>query len=246
MKKQILQRQILFIAFLFCTSLSYSQSFEGTLIYKCDIEVSEQMAKAGITKEIIIDKMAKEGRWSDTIKVSYKQGDYYTLLNARQKSYSIYKATTNKIYSMSAGADSELCTVTDASVDLEFQLTGNKPVIQKLDTTVIVNGTACSIVRVKWKTGTYDYYYNSTEFNVDPSLFSKHVYDGWAEFLKISKSLPIKIVKKTNGVMAITMTLVASKSQSINDDLFKIPALVPDKDLNAQLTSNKEIMRIKK
>jgi hypothetical protein len=82
-------------------------------------------------------------------------------------------------------------------------------------------------------------------FSVDPSLYSNHVYDGWYEFLKISKSLPIKIVKIANGMMTVTATLITSKNESIDDKLFIVPTLISDKDLNIIKSPNREIMRLK-
>ena len=238
---KLLLSTILILSFQF----SNGQSFEGTLIYASDIEVAEDMKKLGLTKEMLINKLQENDSYSDTIIISYKEGNYYTLLNNNPKSWLVYKAETNKIYAMQDENISDICTVTDASIDLEFTMTGKKPVIEKLDTTVIIDGEVCNIVRVQWKSGTYDYYYNSKKLIVNPILFEEHIYDGWADFLKISKSLPVKIVKTTKGMMEVTMTLVASKSETIDEHLFSIPKLIPDKDLNTIKIANRELMRIK-
>lgn len=226
------------------TGLLYGQSFEGTLYYVSDFELAENMKKMGMTKEILLDKMIQEGTYSDTIAISYKQGNYFTVTNNNPKSWSIYNAEANKIYAMQDGEAADICTVTDASIDLEFTYTGVMPAIQLLNTRVNIDGISCSIVSVKWKSGTYDYYFDPTKLLVDPELFSKHTYDGWADFLKISKALPVKIVKTTEGIMSITMTLVAIKSEVIDEKLFLIPKLVPDKDLNMVKLANREVMRI--
>ncbi|TKC00676.1 hypothetical protein [Pedobacter cryophilus] len=239
-------KQILVTIIILTSTLSYGQSFEGTLTYVANLEVSKKLEEMGMSKKIILDKMRSEGSWSDTIRTSYKQGDYYNLTNNNPRTWAVYKSETNKIYSMQDGAGSDICTVTDASVDLEFKMTGKMPHIYKLDSTAIVEGVKCNIVRVKWKSGVYDYYFNSTKLTVDPLLFTTHIYDGWAEFLKISKSLPLKIVKSTNGMMEVTMTLVSIKPEAIKDELFSIPTLVPDNDLNFLKLPNREIMRIKK
>ena len=239
-------RQILTMTFLYSTLLSFGQSFEGTLTYVADIEVAEKLAKMGMTKQVLLDKMKSEGSWSDTVRISYKRGNYYMLLNNNPKSWSIYKAETNKIYAMQDGDASDICTVTDASIDLEYTLTGKMPTVENLDTSVIVNGFSCGVVRVNWNSGTYDYYYNKSEFVVDASFFSKHIYDGLANFLKISNSLPVKIVKTANGIMTMTMTLVSSKNDVVDDKIFEIPQLLSDKDLNMVKLPNRELMRIKK
>jgi hypothetical protein len=231
---------------LFTTGIVYAQSFEGTLTYLADLEVSESLSKMGVTKQRLIDKMKKEGTWSDTVKIVYKEGNYYTLVGKKPKSWTIYKAETNKIYTMQDGDASDICTVTDASIDLEATMTGKMPTVQKLDTSVVIDGVNCTIVRVKWKSGNYDYYYNATKLGVTPTVFAKHVYDGWAEFLKISNALPLKIVKTTKGMMSVTLTLVSSKTEKIDHKLFTIPTLISDETLNMTKLKNKEVMRIKK
>jgi hypothetical protein len=208
--------------------------------------VSEKLVKMGMTKQILLNKMKKEGSWPDTIRTTYKQGNYYTLLNNNPKAWAIYKADSNKIYSFQDGEVSDICTVTDASIDLEFTMTGEMPTVQKLDTTASIDKVSCSIVRVKWKSGTYDYYYNQTELTVDGSLFAKHTYDGLAEFLKISNALPLRIVKSVNGMMTTTMTLTKSKPEVVDEKLFLIPKLIPDENLNIVKIANRKIMRIEK
>ncbi len=234
------------ILFLFFTGITYGQSFEGTLTYKTDIEAAEKLVKMGMTTEKLIASMKQDGTYSDTIKICYKKGNYYTLQNSKPKSWTIYKADSGKIYTMQDGESKDICTVLDATIDMESKMTGTMPTVMKLDTTFLNNNLPCFIVRVKWKSGTYDYYYDSTKLIVNPSLFEKHTYDGWAEFLKISKSLPFKIVKTTKGIMSISMTLVSTKNEAINDKLFSIPSLVADKNLNIIKSANRELMRIKK
>jgi hypothetical protein len=225
---------------------SFGQSYEGTLTYVSDIDVTEKLIKMGMSKQNLLNKMKADGSWSDTIMTYYKQGNYYTLLNNYPRSWAIYRADSNQVYSMQDGDASDICNVTDASIDLEFTMTSKMPTVQKLDTVAIVNGISCNIVRVKWKSGTYDYYYNPTYFTINASLFERHLLDGWAEFLKISNALPIKIVKSINGMMSVSFTLISNKSESINDKLFLIPQLLYDENLNIVKVTNKKIMRIKK
>ena len=171
-------KNLLLITLLLLANLSFGQSFEGTLSYVTDFEIAGKMKAMGITKEDLITRMRQEGSYTDTVKVSYKQGNSYTLMNSNPKSWSIYKSEQNKIYSLQDGEASDICTITDASVDYESTLTGKMPSVTKLDSVAVVNGINCNIVRVKWKTGTYDYYYNPDQLKVDPTLFKKHIYDG--------------------------------------------------------------------
>lgn len=240
-------KQILTAIILLSSELVFAQSFEGTLTYIYEFEIAENLKKMGIAKETIIDKMKEEGSYFDTVRISYKQGNYFTLGNNNGlKSWTIYNAAENKIYTMQDGEASDICSVTDASVDAESAMTGKKATVEKLDTTVLINGNTCRIVRVKWKSGTYDYYYMEGSLTVEPGLFARHTYEGWAEFLKISNSLPVRIVKTANEMLSVTLLMVSSKAESIDEKLFSIPELVPDKSLNVINLPGREIMRIKK
>ena len=241
-------KKILILALILSTGILFGQSFEGTLVYKTDFKfrISEKMSKMGISEEMLKEKMKNEGTWTDSIKSIYKHGDYITYTNFNPQSWAIYKQKTNKLFSFQDGEAKDICTVTDVSIDLEFKMFGKKPTIVKLDTIAEVNNIKCEIVRVKWKTGTYDYYFNSTLLKVDSKLYENHIYDGWAEFLKISNSLPIKIVKTVNGLANVTFTLIRHSEETVDPNLFEIPKLVSDKELNIMKLPNREIMRIKK
>ena len=241
-------KQIFTTLLILTTGLLFGQSYEGTLVYKIDFQfqISEKMATMGITEEMITEKMKQDGSWTDSIETCYKQGDYISYTNFSPQSWSVYKQQTNKLYSFQNGEASDICTVTDVSIDLEFQMTGNKPTIQELDTIVEIDGRKCEIVRVQWKTGTYDYYYDSSFLKVDHQLFENHIYDGWADFLKISNSLPVKIVKSVKGLSTVSLTLIRHSEKTIDPKLFEIPKLKPDKDLNLIKIGNRELFRIKK
>ena len=241
-------KQIITTILVFTTGLLFGQSYEGTLVYKTDFQfkISEKMMKMGITEEMMKEKMKKEGSLTDSIKTIYKQGDYINYTNFSPQSWSVYKQLANKLYSFQDVEASDICTVTDVSIDMEFQMTGNKPIIKKLDTVVEINGRKCEIVRVLWKSGTYDYYFDSNFLKVDAKLFENHIYDGWADFLKISNSLPIKIVKSVKGLTTVSHTLIRHKEETIDLKLFEIPELLPDQDLNLIKIGNRELFRMKK
>ena len=232
---------LLLISF-FALRSAFSQNFEGTLSYSVKMEVSEKMQKYGVTKEILIEKMRKEGTWADTIFISYKNGNYIQQMGINKFAWSVYSVDSNKLYSFQKGSD--ICTVINTSIDLEEEMFGTPPKISLLDTSVVINDLECSIVRVKWKSGYYDYYFNTLKNPISPEFYKLYKYDGWYEYLKIAKSLPIRIVKSNKGMMTITMTLVNTSLHNVNDDLFKIPKLVYEKDLNIVPIKNRVIMRV--
>jgi hypothetical protein len=241
-------KQAITFLFLLVAVVVNGQSYEGTLVYKTEyvFQLSEKMKQMGITEEMLKERMEKGDPLPDSVRTIYKQGDYVSYSNFTPASWSVYKSKENKLYTFQEGDASDLCTVTDVSVDLEEQMTGNKTVIQKLDTLVDFNGMKCEVVRVKWKTGNYDYYYNDSFLKVDCRLFQNHVYDGWADYLKIAGALPVKIVKTTKGLATVTFSLIRQTEGPIDANLFEIPKLVKDEELNIIKVPNREIMRIEK
>ncbi len=220
-------------------NISKAQNFEGSITYQLDFELSEKMSSAGITKAIMLEKLKSQNLWWDTITTTYKAGNMYTSLG-NSGDWSVYRADSNKIFTFQKTDSANICEVNDASIDLEYTMTGKMPRIIPKDTIVTINNIECQLIRVKWKTGTYDYYFNKEQFKIDPALFSKHVYDGWAEFTKLSGCLPIKIVKTTKGIMSVSMTMVSSKAFKADDKIFTIPTLTKSAELNLVPMPNKQ------
>ena len=238
-------KSLLAIALISIFSQINAQSFEGSITYALDFELSEKMTSAGLTKAAMLEKLKSEHLWWDSITTSYKAGNMYSSLG-NSGAWSVYRADSNKIFTFQNIDSMDICEVNDASIDLEFTMTGKMPRIIPKDTIVMVNNIACQMIRVKWKTGTYDYYFNKEQFKIDPALFSKHVYDGWAEFTKLSGCLPIKIVKTTKGIMSVSMTMVSSKAGKVDDKLFTIPELTTNAELNMVPMPNKQFYTFKR
>lgn len=180
------------------TTVSQSQDFEGDLTYFVDFQVSQKMIDKGVNKEILKGQMESEGVWADTIKSSYKAGFYQQLNLSKDKTWVIYRPDVKQLYTFQDGEDSDLCIITDASIDLEYQKTGEMPKVVLLDTLVKYQNYRLEVVQVTWKSGIYYYYFDKNHLRVNPEDFKGHIYDGFYAFLKLSKSLPIRIVKDAN------------------------------------------------
>jgi hypothetical protein len=90
-----------------------------------------------------------------------------------------------------------------------------------------------------------DYFYNSSQARVNPDLFSKHSSQGFAEFVKRTKSLPLQIVVSSMGVIVI-QTATEIKQGKINSDVFTIPVLMEDESLNVMKVPGVKAMRVKR
>jgi len=237
-------RTITILLLTITTALS-AQNFEGTLTYSVDFKISQKMLDMGMTKEMLKSKMQSDGSWADTIKISYKEGFYKQLNLSSDNSWVIYRPDSNKLYTFQGGEASDICTVNDASIDLEQKMIGKMPSVSLLDTIVKFKEYQLKMVEVKWKSGTYFYLFDEKYFQTNPELYKGHIYDGYYEFLKIAKSLPIMIIKETGGMMTITMSLVKSNESKLTESLFKIPELVKDEELNSLNFGAGTIMKIK-
>lgn len=216
----------LLLLLFFIPIVSFSQNFEGTLVYENDIEIAEKFSKQlGMTKE----KMMESGQFFEETLTTYKDGNYLSKPN-KGKIKVIYLSDRNEI--LTIDKKSELVPAIKAEIDLETELKEKSPKITVEETDEIILNIKCSKVIVEWETGTYEYFFNSDHLKMDSTLYSNHKYDMWSEYLKLSNSLPLKIVKKTNGMMTITMTLKEIKEHSVKDKIFKLPKLKLSKEFN--------------
>ena len=219
-----------------------AQSFEGTLAYIQDIEPPKTFMNTGIDKETFLKKMKEKPDWFDSAKVSHKGGDYYWVANSKAKLWKIYKSATNMLYTFSGTEDGVICAVQKA-VDLDLSGEPDKPEISRPDTAATINTYPCKLVRMKWKMSMIEYYYNANIARVKPELFAQHSSEAFNEFLKISGALPVRIVRIVMG-MKITHTLVDIKAKPVSADLFKLPTLVADADLNLLNMPGIEVFRV--
>lgn len=217
-------------------------SFVGVVTYKQDIALSGMMKKMGMTKEKMLEELNKEGKWADSLFTFYRLGNYAFIGNNKNQTQRIYLADENTIYSFSTVGDG-ICSVQEA-VDLDLNGAPDKPAITELDTTVMIMNLPCKAIRMKWKLGEYDYYYHPSQLNANPDLFKQHTSEGLAQFVAMSKCLPMQIVKNTMG-MKVIQTAVAIEPGDFDTRYFAIPELVEDASLNILKLPGIKMMRIK-
>lgn len=218
-------------------------SFQGIITYTQDFVIGGAFKNMGITKEMLMQEMNKEGKWFDTLWVNYRLGNYAQFGNDAAQTAKIYHASDNIIYTFQLSGD-DLCSVQEA-VDLTLDGKADKPVVTVVDSAVTIMGLPCKIIRMKWRLGQLDYYYNESQARINPELFAKHTSDGLAEFLKISGSLPLQIVKSVMG-MDIVQTAVNIEQGRVDKNAFEVPELVEDASLNVIKMPGITIMRVKK
>lgn len=226
----------------FVSTYSFSQNFEGVLSYSMDFELLDQLKQMGVTKEVLAEKMKKENSFSKTINCSYKNQNYLIEM-IDNGTRSIYLGEDNTIYTR--GKNEDLVVAIDAGIDLENLMFGTKAKIENKETDVVILGKKCNKVVITGKAGVSEYYYNSDFLKIDPELYKNHKYDMWYEFLSISKSLPLRIVKEVKGMMKIKMELINYKEEEIDVENFILPKIKIDEELSKFVpTKNQKIYKV--
>jgi hypothetical protein len=210
---------------IFCFTISYGQSFEGTLTYKVEFDIKTQkIGNFEITEEQVIQKMKSDGEYFDQVIVTIKEGNYEKTDNSNLQKRIVYKADVNKVYTFQK--DLEYVVITDASKTNLMKLDLPEPSFEKIDTTKVIYGHKCSMLKLDWdKIGTELYYYDKEHLKIDPNLFKNHNYEYLNEVIKLTNSYPMEIVKTLSDFITIRMTLVNVSEKEIDNYHFNLPEM---------------------
>ncbi|WP_299899750.1 hypothetical protein [uncultured Aquimarina sp.] len=245
-RKDVKKTLVGMLSLLIC-SLSFGQSFEGELTYKVEFDIkSQKIGSYEITKEQVIEKMKNDGEFYDTIKILIKNGNYIKKLNTRSEQKAIYKSDLNKIYSFQK--DFDHVTITNANKFNSMNIDFKERKIQKIDSTKIINGISCKLIKLSWgKLAEEYYFYNTKTVKLNPQLFKKHNFEYLNEIIELSNSYPLEIIKTLNNSIKIKMTLIDISKELIDDKLFKLPEFEKaEKDYaEMMLEMGFEVMKIK-
>lgn len=197
-------KKIIIALTIFASIATFGQTFEGEIIYKNSLKSKNP-------------KMTDE-QWTQMMgsKQEYfiKNGNYKSVTNGTMSQWQIYNNKDNKVYTKMSNSETVLWN--DASINSDEVL---KSEIKKNAATIL--GYSCDELILTCKSGIQKYYYSS-KLAVDIKLFENHKYGNWYDFLKNSKSLPLKTIIETPPfIMEIIATEV--KLVKLDDKLFMLP-----------------------
>jgi hypothetical protein len=201
-------KKILIITFaILLSSLTvFGQFFEGKIIYTTSFTSQNPQVTAEQWKLMMGSKF----------EYSIKGENYKSVMNGTLMQWQLYRNQENKVYSKMSNSETALWV--DASVNdnpvISFEI--NKGVIEIL-------GYQCDELILECKNGVEKYYF-SPELGVDISLFEKHKFGNWYEFLKHSKSLSLKSSVEDKTFL-FTMEIVATevKEMKFKNSYFDLP-----------------------
>jgi len=182
----------------------FGQTFEGKITYQNsytsklpNVQDQQFNSMMGTTQEYII-----------------KGGDYKSSSNGTLVQWQLYINKDNKLYNKMSNSETIFWNDGIINPDSIISVVINKGVTEIL-------GYKCDEVVLTCKSGVQKYYFNQ-KIAVDISLFKNHLYGNWYDFLKVSKSLPLKSIIETQQ-----FTLVSEatdiKEMKLDDKEFRLP-----------------------
>jgi hypothetical protein len=197
-------KKILTIALTFLTVTAFSQSFEGKITY----QNTYKSKIPNVSDEQLTTMM---GSNQDYL---IKGGDYKSITNGTMLLWQLYLNADNKLYSKMPDSDVILWNDGTQYNDTVLSVELNKDAAEIL-------GYRCDELILTCQSGIQKYYFNS-KLGVDVSLYTKHLYGNWYDYLKLAKALPLKSVVDTEQ-FSFTSLATEVKAMKIDDGELKLP-----------------------
>lgn len=194
----------LIMIFLLFSISSFSQNFEGEIIYKnvCKSDKAEWKIEYC---QMITDSIEN---------FYYKNGNYKYSVPIHQ-TWTIYKTNENKIYTKNKKGK---LYSNDANLNKDSitNITINKSALKVL-------GFDCDELIVE-SPGSIQKYYYSSKLSIDPMFYKNHDYGNLNTITSITKSIPLKtlFIIENQGLI-LESTAIKINSRKIEDEIFLIP-----------------------
>lgn len=183
----------------------YGQTFEGKITY----QNTYKSKLPNVTDQQFTSMMGS------TQGYVIKGGNYKSSANGTMFLWQLYINSDNKLYNKMSNSETILWNDGAVNTDSVLKVELNKQVTEVL-------GYKCDELILTCKSGVQKYYFNS-KLSVDISLYTKHLYGNWFDYLKLAKALPLKSVIETQQ---FTLTSVATevKEMKIDEKDLQLPA----------------------
>lgn len=181
-----------------------AQVFEGTIVY-------QNTYKSKVPN--ITDQQLTSMFGSRQIYM-IKGGDYKSTTNGMLFLWQLYINKDNKLYNKMSTSEEIRWYDGGHTSAPALNIEVNRAVADIL-------GYKCDEVILRVNNGVEKYYFNS-KLGVDISLYSKHLYGNWYDYLKIAKAIPLKSVIE-NSQFLLTSVATEIKATKLDDKEFQLP-----------------------
>lgn len=158
------------------TVIIFGQNFEGKITY----------SNTYISKNPKITSQQLQIMMGGVQEYYIKGGDYKSVTNGSMMEWQLYLNAENKLYSKIPNSGTVFWNDGITNLDSILSMELNPDVMKIL-------GYQCDELILTCKSGIQKYYFNSA-LKVDASLFKNHLFGNWYDFLKVSNSLPLKMI----------------------------------------------------
>lgn len=201
---------VIFLCLLFSATTSFSQHFEGEVVYsnhftsKMKNFTDEQLSTMiGTKQEYFI-----------------REGNYKSFLNGQSVTVQLYDYKANRIYNRTPKSDTlywfDASVNTDGVISYEIKKNAEQ-----------ILGNNCDAIIMNTKTGTTTIFY-TTRYKVDSKAYLNHNYGNWSFFTSKTGSLPLKTIIETNQFKMVS-TATEIKSMKLGQEYFNVDAKTPTK-----------------
>lgn len=193
---------------------SYSQSFEGEIIYRTTVELPED-------SNIPTEEFKMMFQDVDTLSILFLKSKNYKLITLdnktkKPKTVTQYDSDSNMNYSYMAGQD-EFCMKGNAKFDTEPKISIN------FNDTIMIMGHKCHSITIDYGQISKSTIYFSDDYILNTELYKDNAV-GFLEYIYRTRSLPLKIIMSGNGALHnLVYTAVEVKRETLKDSEFKIP-----------------------
>lgn len=216
-------KTVIALVLILCNFHIYSQSFEGTLIYKVTFEFSSKFNNDEFINKTL-NTLKKSGEYYDTLTIKFKGGNYLKMDNAPNGKKVIYHGTQNQLYFFTKNSD--IVLIADANMYHPNNIKLPEPQVILEDSIFNINRTLCKKIKFVWEDiGEEIYYYSTSIAPLKPYLFREHNYEYLNLLISLTKAYPVKIVKSLNEFITINIELVDVNNSKIENNIFEIPLL---------------------
>jgi len=189
----------------YVVSSATAQSFEGKISYRnsyrsklpniSDAQFTEMM---GATQQYFV-----------------KGGNYRSETNGSFFQWQMYLNSENKVYSKLSTSEVILWNDAGENKDALVKVEVNKKVATVLD-------HVCDEVVVTTSSGVYKFYFNSGVLKVDGSLYGKHKFLYWNEYLAKANAFPLKVIFD-DAKFSFESVVTGITPLKIDDKIFELP-----------------------
>jgi hypothetical protein len=143
-----------------------------------------------------------------------KGGDYKSEMNGKVMVWQIYQNKENKLYNKMSTVKTIYWN--DGAENKDKVL---KSEFQKDATTIL--GYKCDKLVLKCTSGTQTYFFSS-QLGLDASVFAKHKFGNWADYVAAAKAVPLKMVVETDE-FTMESEATAVKPMKLPANTFELP-----------------------